>query len=557
MVRIAATLAPVTVAVLVAWTLTRLTPTPASVAVAIVRWLVIAVVSSTTLLFVERFGRRLIPIAGLLDLSLVFPDRAPSRFRIALRTGTTYQLQRRIEEARAGRRSETPAAAAQRVLELVAALRIHDHITRGHSERVRAYTQMIADEMNLPVDERDRLRWAGLLHDVGKLLVPTSVLNKKGKLTADEFELIKTHPENGRRVIEALVPWLGESARAVWEHHERWDGGGYPAGLAGEQISLAARIVAVADSYDVMTSARSYKAPVSPREARIELTRCAGTQFDPAVVRAFLNVSIGRVRRSAGPLAWLAQLPLFPAGLLSANSAGGAVMITGALSVGAAGATPGMYEAMSALDPRPIVGEMRAGLFGSDPARAIDAPVYVALGHFAGDEGGVALPPPTSNPAETGQLAPIGSPPPADPSGNATSLQTNDRATPSTIVATSTSLPGDAGDLSVTFADSAPALTVSTAVPVVTASPVVTVPSAVTTSTAPGAVPDTTVTPTQTTLAPVDPPPVESTIATTTAPADVRPDATAPGQVRQPDPAANANANAKSADPGPPPTSAP
>ncbi len=352
-VRLGLVAAPLVVSIALAWSLTALTPQPSGLVAATTRWLAIAAISSAALVVLERLARRLLPIAALLDLTLAFPDQAPSRFKVALRTGTTGQLAQRIAEARSEVTADPSVGAGQRVIELVAALRVHDRITRGHSERVRAYTQMIADEMGLPEDEREQLRWAGLLHDVGKLLVPTSILNKIGRLTPEEYEIIKSHPENGRLIIEELVPWLGESARAVWEHHEKWDGTGYPQGLAGEEISLAARIVAVADVYDVMTSARSYKDPVSPKQARAELARCAGSHFDPVVVRAFLNISLGRVRRAAGPLSWLAQLALFPtAAIGSTKAAGSAVVLTGALSASSAGVgTELVGAAWPAMDP--------------------------------------------------------------------------------------------------------------------------------------------------------------------------------------------------------------
>ena len=143
-----------------------------------------------------------------------------------------------------------------------------------------------------------------------------------------------------------LAEWLGDSARAVWEHHERFDGQGYPRGLSGTDISFAARVVSVADSYDVMTSARSYKKPLPAEAARVELAACAGSQFDPVVVRSFLNISLGRLRLMTGPLAWFAQLALFePSGVVHAGSSsiqsGGAASSgsTGAATAGAAAST--------------------------------------------------------------------------------------------------------------------------------------------------------------------------------------------------------------------------
>ncbi|NNM26531.1 MAG: HD-GYP domain-containing protein, partial [Phycisphaerales bacterium] len=303
-------LGPLSLSLLAAWMLGRAIPTPSTIAVAILRWVGIALLSTVVLVATDRVFRRLLPLATLLKLALSFPDSAPSRFRIALRTGTTKQLRHRIESARSGRFGDTPAEAAELVLELVAALSMHDRLTRGHSERVRAYAQMIGEEMGMEGKDLDRLRWAGLLHDIGKLMIPTEILNKPGKLTDDEFGIIKLHPEYGEKMVAPLTPWLGEAARAVWEHHERWDGGGYPRGIAGGDIAQAARIVSVADTYDVITSVRSYKPRTSAKEARAELARCSGTQFDPTVVRAFLNISVYPIGRVTAPASWATQVAL-------------------------------------------------------------------------------------------------------------------------------------------------------------------------------------------------------------------------------------------------------
>src|SRR5690606_837458 len=144
-----------------------------------------------------------------------------------------------------------------------------------------------------------------LLHDIGKLEVSERILNKPGKPTTREWQELRRHPEAGYRMLEPLQEWLGEWAVTVLHHHERWDGGGCPAGLAGEQVPLGAGIVAAADGYDVMAAARSYKRPSSSTAAREELVACAGSQFGPAGVRAFLRIPLPRLRWAFGPLAWL------------------------------------------------------------------------------------------------------------------------------------------------------------------------------------------------------------------------------------------------------------
>ena len=293
------------------------------------------------LLVVGRITRRLLPLAALLKLSLVFPDEAPSRFRVAMRSGTVETLRERIAAARSGRPGETPIEAAQRLLTLVAALDVHDALTRGHSDRVRAYSQMIGKELGLSRRDLDLLNWAALLHDVGKLDVPIETLQKPGRPSEDEWLLLRRHPQLGAELVAPLAGWLGEWAEAVPQHHERWDGRGYPAGKVGDQIALAGRIVAVADVFDVMTSARSYKEAGDALAARHELSRYAGSQFDPRVVRAFLNVSLGRLRFAMGPLSWLAHAPLL--GRIPLTPLGSAVgSVSGSLAVVAAATTTGI-----------------------------------------------------------------------------------------------------------------------------------------------------------------------------------------------------------------------
>ena len=290
-------------------------------------------VGCATVMLVGRLMRRLLPLAALYSMSLVFPDRAPSRFRVALRSGTVKNMQARLDALQADDFGTDSAKSAALIVELVADLGRHERMTRGHTERVRAYVDLIAEEMSLPEADRDKLRWACLMHDIGKLYVPAEILNKAGKPTPEEWALLAQHPVRGGEIVEPLAGWLGEWRFAASQHHERWDGTGYPLGLAGRDISLAGRIVAVADAYDVITSARSYKKPMSETAARHEMVRCAGGQFDPEVVRAFLHVSIGRTTSRAGVLGWLIELPGALGNVASqVSGAAGGVMAASAMA---------------------------------------------------------------------------------------------------------------------------------------------------------------------------------------------------------------------------------
>jgi putative nucleotidyltransferase with HDIG domain len=309
---------------------------------ATIPWVVGLVVSSTiAAALAERIGKRFLPLAMLLRLSLVFPDRAPSRFAMARGAGNVRVLERRIHQARENGVDQGPARAAEQILALVAALSAHDRKTRGHSERVRAFTDLAAGQLRLPDADRDRLRWAALLHDIGKLHVPARILNKPGRPDPREWETLQGHPAAGARIAAPLLSWLGPWGDAIEQHHERFDGGGYPRSLAGEEISLAARIVSVADSFEVMTAARSYKKPMSVPAARRELAACAGEQFDPTIVRAFLNVSLGRLWLTVGPTSWTALVPLLgPAQRAGGQIAAAAKGAAAAIVVGAAGVLP-------------------------------------------------------------------------------------------------------------------------------------------------------------------------------------------------------------------------
>lgn len=288
-----------------AWKLNSLLGPAGSVIEALARWSALSVVSTIVLVGIDRVARQMVPLTALLQLSIVFPDQAPSRMKLALRQGTARHLAQEV----AALENASAQDAAEYLLRIVGKLTAHDRLTRGHTERVRAYADLVAVEMGLTADERMKLHWAGLIHDVGKLTVPADVLNKQTKLSDREWSRLKTHPNEGWKLIRPMRGWLGEWARATRDHHERWDGSGYPRGLKGAEISRAGRIISVVDAYDVMTSVRAYKPAYTHEDAQAELARCAGTQFDPEVVRAFLNVVMAPNQRGKVGT-WLANSPM-------------------------------------------------------------------------------------------------------------------------------------------------------------------------------------------------------------------------------------------------------
>ncbi len=157
-----------------------------------------------------------------------------------------------------------------------------------HSQRVSGVCRAIAARMGLSKDDVSQITTAGLVHDIGKIGIDERILNSSGKLAPAEWEEMKKHPETGWRILSSIDEF-SILAEFVYEHHERWNGGGYPRGLKGEEIALEARIIAVADAYDAMTRDRTYRKTVTREEAAAELERCAGTQFDPAVVDVFVR----------------------------------------------------------------------------------------------------------------------------------------------------------------------------------------------------------------------------------------------------------------------------
>lgn len=182
-------------------------------------WAFVLVAPVVVFRLTDRLARRFLPLVVLLKMTMAFPDRAPKRLKVALRAGTTRSLERRVQAAKADGVAGDLTVAAEQILTLAAAFNAHDRKTRGHSERVRAFTDLIADELKLPRHDRDRLRWSALLHDIGKLTVHPEVLNKSMPLDEAEWEIIRNHPLEGAKLTAPLAAWLGPWASTIAEHH--------------------------------------------------------------------------------------------------------------------------------------------------------------------------------------------------------------------------------------------------------------------------------------------------------------------------------------------------
>ncbi len=170
------------------------------------------------------------------------------------------------------------------------ALDAKDKYTHGHSMRVTLYSLALAKALNLNDELLEEIEITGLLHDIGKIAIPEKILLKPGKLTAEEYEIIKTHPELGTKLVGGIDK-LKLISKWLKHHHERYDGKGYPEGLAGEDIPISSRIIAIADTYDAMTSSRAYRSALLHQNAIDEIKRCSGTQFDSELVKLFVSIS--------------------------------------------------------------------------------------------------------------------------------------------------------------------------------------------------------------------------------------------------------------------------
>ncbi|HXC86268.1 MAG TPA: diguanylate cyclase [Candidatus Cybelea sp.] len=181
-----------------------------------------------------------------------------------------------------------PPAVVDTVTSLALAIDAKDRYTQGHSQKVSAYSVMIAQALRMNQAEVEEIRLAGLLHDIGKVGIPEIILNKSGPLDATEWTTMKTHTELGAKILEPLAA-MNRIREMVRHHHEFYDGTGYPDRLSADQIPLGARVIAIADAYDTITSERTYKKARNPEEAFSELERCASNQFDPEIVRGFVE----------------------------------------------------------------------------------------------------------------------------------------------------------------------------------------------------------------------------------------------------------------------------
>ena len=227
------------------------------------------------------------------DELLIAADRALERRQLLIdRQRYQEMLEHRVAQA------TQHLIAAYRELEstydatleaLGSALDTRDVGTESHSRRVHGYALATAREYGVPDAELRDLAHGVLLHDIGKIGIPDSILLKPGKLTPGEWEIMRTHPEIGKRLCEK-IPFLRNAIPVVYCHHEKWDGSGYPRGLKGDEIPLGARIFSVVDAFDAMTFDRPYSRAIPFEAAKREIRRCAGSHFDPAVVEAFFRV---------------------------------------------------------------------------------------------------------------------------------------------------------------------------------------------------------------------------------------------------------------------------
>lgn len=204
----------------------------------------------------------------------------------------------RLERRRAAELFDSHAAHLQTITLLANVIEARDAYTRGHVERVQQSAIALGHALNWPLEDMIILEFGALLHDVGKITMPEAVLNKPGKLTIEEIEIMRAHTTAGAHIMES-VPHLRAAKAYVLSHHEKWDGTGYPQGLTGENIPREGRLMAIVDVYDAVTSDRPYHAGITPKEALNFLRRGSGTHFDPHMVDVFIKLQMEKLASSA------------------------------------------------------------------------------------------------------------------------------------------------------------------------------------------------------------------------------------------------------------------
>jgi response regulator RpfG family c-di-GMP phosphodiesterase len=211
-----------------------------------------------------------------------------SRAATAIENAQLYEDLRVKNQALSAANQSLEENFQQTVAGFALALEEADYYTGGHSQRVAEYAGLLARGLTLADEDVSRIIMSGTMHDIGKIGIPYDMINKPGRLTADEIRIFRQHPDKGKRIMEP-VPCMHGLIAGCWCHHEWWDGGGYPRGLSGDAIPLDGRLVAIADAYDAMTSDRAYRRALPHQFAVEEIQRCAGSQFDPELARAFLR----------------------------------------------------------------------------------------------------------------------------------------------------------------------------------------------------------------------------------------------------------------------------
>jgi hypothetical protein len=309
----------------------------------LIAWFGIAVaVSWITSIFIGDGVRTQISKTSLYRRANTFDTDVEELFGSSLREGNVKAVKR--EAVTRG----LDADFIDHVLLLLDQLGRHERLTRGHSERVRAYASLIGKEIGLSDDDLESLNWTALLHDIGKLDVPSWILTTTEAPSPEEWEVMKRHPETAKPRLRRLEATLGESIyEGALYHHEWWDGSGYPHHLSAGEIPLFGRITAIADAFDVMTHARSYKKPLPIAHAREEMLSVAGTQFDPELVAAFVHIGDEDLKKIRG---WSATIAGFSVAGSRMATVGSQAVIVAATVAGA-----GISSAVAPSGPPPAI----------------------------------------------------------------------------------------------------------------------------------------------------------------------------------------------------------